>query len=223
MRAIFLTVLLMMAATSNAAAQTYSCLLKNSCAPPPCEFFAALTLAKALVHVSATIPAPPVVLTSENSLAFTDEFGKRMQGSYRQYRKCAPLDTFPYIPTEGAPSCAIKQTKAEVLQTGRGCSEVTEAEYTITLSDQNYCRADIGRVTPKTVAENRARHLLGAQARVNALEASLANFLASCAPTLLGESAASGVGALAKAGQNARAGSKAKRAATNGSAQGPRR
>jgi hypothetical protein len=214
-----LAVVLPMMLASRAEAQSYKCLNRDSCAPPPCEFFAQLDYLKAEVRTLARMHSPQVAPTARTREAYAKSANKQTAGALKKYLKCAPEIMEPELDV----SCAISPPLADSLKASPACSEIVEAQYAGARLNQALCQANANQQTPMTFAQVRAELMVIKQANVNSLEAALAGFLPSCAPTIAGELSAAGVSALTGAGRNARAGAKARRAAVGPPAQGSRK
>ncbi len=209
-RAVLCAALFLTWLAARPEATAYKCILTNKCTPPPCEFLAHLNLAKARRRAIAKASAP---LTADPKafLAYTDELLAARAKAYKAYRKCSAAE-LPSIAVGPAPACSVTPSLQDALKLASTCSEAVDAEYARAEMMQSLCQ-QTGR-DAATVAELRARHLLGAQARIDSLEASLVRYLGSCVPdaTLSRELSRAGLGALLNAGQEARDRWKARRA-----------
>jgi hypothetical protein len=166
------------------------------CNPPPCEFFYELKIARALVRATSTTFLGDTEASGDEEIRrfIRDNLQGEVRKAHKKYAKCPPSYFYRRVPSFSVSSsvekCRIEglgadgrstgQSLEEALALSNSCSELVEAEYAEAQASQRLCWAYVNEAEPTTLAEFRVQERMKAQAKVDALEASLLQYWRAC-------------------------------------------
>jgi hypothetical protein len=197
------------------AAVNYECILTNTCAPPPCEFFNELKVNRAATRILRKVKAPRSrsdQAFERFSTALDKEVKKALRDGTVRYFTCG-LPEAPYVMVSEAPQCEMffddgtgrgsVHSVDDVRRFTSGCLEAADAAYEAGKYRRDQC---LSGVSNPTVAQVRALSVKEARKRVTSLQKSLLRYLSSCKPdaSTADEVVKLGLSRLLRAGQRNR-------------------
>lgn len=210
-------------------AAAYHCLLKASCAPPPCEFWAELKISLASQNAVFAV-RPPRSNSRAAERKMWREINAELRKSTFRYTPCAPYEKPEFVISE-APECEVVIEDAagnlrlggldEALKSTTGCTEIAEAAFAAAKEEQDNCRFFASQPN-LSLAQQRANAFVEFQAQTESLKNSLLQYLSSCVPDADTEReiAEAGLDALKQAGEKNRSNWYARRAGETAASAG---
>ena len=165
------------------------------CAPPPCEFFYELKVAKAIRHgfsrkVQRSALAVANVDDARGQAKYEANFERSLRKAAKRFANCPQSRAFRPTPIltadpeqqcritmyEGSAEIDVDQLKAN----SKSCNELIDAEYAEARTRQLHCQADLERASDRPLEERRWQDVTEIQAHVDALESDLMRFWGAC-------------------------------------------
>jgi hypothetical protein len=148
-------------------AEARTCIDRNTCKAPPCEFVAQLVAARARAHIGS----------------FFEELAREIDAAVKQYHACAPQSA--NFRVAEPPSCAISPSVSDAVNTSTSCREGIMAERQGAEHLVQICRLLKRENASQTTIDyySAANKRIAAQKEVEYLEAELLKYLSSCAPS----------------------------------------
>ena len=162
-----------------------TCVSRNPCKQPPCEFFYQLKMTKAMARAWDT----RVVRNPDDHSRITAKMNK----AYKKYAKC-PANYFyqppPNFSVSSRPQCQLGYPSGtssldQVMATTNACAELVRATFARAEQMRLFCLAnkDMDANSPLPEGQFRMEMRLAYQAAAESLESDLGRFLSSCAPS----------------------------------------